>query len=71
MVMTSNEDARRRVRITKLAHRVFGDAGKADRWLRKPKRELNGATPLASLSSESRARVVEEMLHHIDHGILA
>jgi len=58
-------------RIAALAQRVFGDADKAHRWLRKPKRELKGDTPLAFLASEAAARVVEEMLHRIEHGIFA
>jgi putative toxin-antitoxin system antitoxin component (TIGR02293 family) len=58
-------------RIAILAQRVFGDADKAHRWLRKPKRELKGETPLAFLASETSARVVEEMLHRIEHGIYA
>jgi putative toxin-antitoxin system antitoxin component (TIGR02293 family) len=69
--MSSNEEALRLAHIAELARRVFGDAGKADRWLRKPKCELNGATPRAYLSSESGARTVEQMLHRIDHGMAA
>ena len=41
------------------------------RWLRKPKKALSGETPLAYLATEEGARVVEEMLHRIDHGLLA
>ncbi|WP_247991556.1 antitoxin Xre/MbcA/ParS toxin-binding domain-containing protein [Bradyrhizobium sp. 186] len=58
-------------RINRLATNVFGDAEKARRWLRKPKTALNGETPLAYLATEAGARIVEEMLHRIDHGILA
>ena len=66
--MRATEEALRLARIAELAQRVFGDAGKADRWLRKPKRELSGATPLACLSSEAGAHAVEQMLNRIDHG---
>jgi putative toxin-antitoxin system antitoxin component (TIGR02293 family) len=58
-------------RIATQAERVFGDRDKAHRWLRKPKRELDGETPLAFLASEAAARVVEEMLNRIEHGIYA
>ena len=36
-----------------------------------PKRALQGETPLAYLASEAGARVVEEMLHRIEHGMFA
>lgn len=58
-------------RIATLAERVFADATKARRWLRKPKRSLNGAAPLAFLASEASARLVEEMLYRIEHGMAA
>ena len=58
-------------RIAKQAIRVFGAAAKAHRWLRKPKRELNGETPVAFLASEEGARKIEEMLNRIDHGMFA
>jgi putative toxin-antitoxin system antitoxin component (TIGR02293 family) len=61
----------RLMRIAEHAARVFGDPGKAARWLRKPKRELSGQTPLDFLRSEAGARVVEEMLVRIDHGMAA
>ena len=50
---------------------MFGAPEKAHRWLRKAKRELAGETPLAFLASEAAARVVEDMLHRIEHGIYA
>ena len=61
----------RLARIATQAERVFGAADKAHRWLRKPKRALRGETPLAYLASEAGARVVEEMLHRIEHGVFA
>jgi putative toxin-antitoxin system antitoxin component (TIGR02293 family) len=60
----------RLARVGKMAETVFGSAEKAHRWLRKPKPSLEGATPLNYLASETGARVVEEMLTRIDHGIL-
>ena len=60
----------RLARVGKMAETVFGSAEKAHRWLRKPKPSLEGETPLNYLASETGARVVEEMLTRIDHGIL-
>lgn len=65
------DKALRLARIAKLAEEVFGDAEKAARWLRKPKRTLEGETPLAFLASETGARTVEEMLTRIDSGIIS
>jgi putative toxin-antitoxin system antitoxin component (TIGR02293 family) len=60
----------RLARVGKMAETVFGNVEKAHRWLRKPKPSLEGETPLNYLVSETGARVVEEMLTRIDHGIL-
>jgi putative toxin-antitoxin system antitoxin component (TIGR02293 family) len=60
----------RLARVGKIAETVFGNVEKAHRWLRKPKPSLEGETPLNYLVSETGARVVEEMLTRIDHGIL-
>ena len=61
----------RLARIAVQAERVFGAPEKAHRWLRKAKRELRGETPVAYLASEAGARVVEEMLFRIEHGMFA
>ena len=71
LTVEETDKALRLARIAMQAARVFGDADKAHRWLRKPKRALQGETPLAYLASEAGARVVEEMLHRIEHGIFA
>lgn len=71
LTIEETDKAMRLGRIAALADRVFGDHEKAHRWLRKPKRQLAGETPVAFLASESGARVVEEMLHRIDHGMAA
>ena len=65
------DKALRLKRIALQAEQTFGDREKATRWLRKPKRELQGIAPLEYLASESGARIVEEMLHRIEHGIFA
>ena len=71
LTVEETDRAIRLVRVAELAERVFGDKGKAHRWLRKPKLALSRATPLAYLASESGARTVEDMLLRIDFGILA
>lgn len=71
LTVEETDKGMRLMRIATQAERVFGEAGKAHRWLRKSKRELSGQTPLAFLSSETGARAVEEMLHRIEHGIFA
>jgi putative toxin-antitoxin system antitoxin component (TIGR02293 family) len=71
LTVEETDKALRLSRIAKQATGVFGDATKAHRWLRKPKRALKGETPVAFLASEEGARKVEEMLHRIDHGMAA
>jgi putative toxin-antitoxin system antitoxin component (TIGR02293 family) len=71
LTVEETDKAMRLERIAVQAERVFGAPDKAHRWLRKPKRELRGETPLAYLASEAGARVVEEMLFRIEHGIFA
>ena len=71
LTVEETDKALRLERIAVQAERVFGEPEKAHRWLRKPKRALQGETPLAYLASEAGARVVEEMLFRIEHGIFA
>jgi putative toxin-antitoxin system antitoxin component (TIGR02293 family) len=71
LTVEETDKALRLERIAMQAGRVFGTSEKAHRWLRKAKRELQGETPLAYLASEAGARVVEEMLFRIEHGIFA
>jgi putative toxin-antitoxin system antitoxin component (TIGR02293 family) len=71
LTVEETDKALRLSRIVRQAAHVFGDRDKAHRWLRKPKRALNGETPIAFLASEEGARKVEEMLHRIDHGMAA
>ena len=71
LTVEETDKALRLARIAVQAERVFGAPEKAHRWLRKAKRELKGETPLAYLASEAGARVVEEMLHRIEHGMFA
>lgn len=70
----SKEETDRAVRvarITAMAEQVFGEAERAWRWLRKPKRQFEGKTPIEMLASEAGARIVEETIARIDDGIAA
>lgn len=58
-------------RILTLADDVFGNPEKATRWLNKPKRSLKGQTPIQLLDTEEGARIVEDLLFAIAHGLTA
>lgn len=57
------------VRIVGRAEEAIGDVNKAKRWLRKPNRALRGKRPLDLLASDVGARVVEQVLGRIEHGL--
>ena len=54
-----------------MAEQVFGDSQRAWRWLRKPKRLFDGKTPIEMLATETGARMIEELIVQIDHGMAA
>ncbi len=58
-------------RVVALCQEVFGDREHGWRWLRAPKRQFQGRTPLALLATEAGARLVEELLYRIDEGMAA
>lgn len=58
-------------RILTLTAETFQNLEKAHRWLRKPNRGLAGQIPLDLLATETGARVVEQALLRITHGIFA
>jgi putative toxin-antitoxin system antitoxin component (TIGR02293 family) len=66
-----SDKAVRLARIAALAEVIFGNKEKASRWLRKAKRRFAARTPLAMLTTEAGARLVEEMLYQIDAGMAA
>ena len=43
----------------------------ADRWLREPKRSLDGQAPLTIIDNEAGEQTVREMLYRIEHGMFA
>lgn len=66
-----SDKAVRVARITSMAEHVFGEPERAWRWLRQPKRRFGGKLPVEMLATEAGARLVEEMIGQIDHGIFA
>jgi putative toxin-antitoxin system antitoxin component (TIGR02293 family) len=71
LTVEETDKALRLMRIALQAERVFGEPDKAYRWLRKPKRGLNGETPVAYLATEAGARAIETWLIRIEHGMAA
>ncbi len=68
------EESDRLVRMTRiqaLAEDVFGDAEKANSWLREGLGILGGKSPLEVAQTDSGARVVEQILAKIDWGAAA
>ncbi|SPF53510.1 conserved hypothetical protein [Candidatus Sulfopaludibacter sp. SbA4] len=66
-----SDKAVRVARIAAMAEQVFGEPDRAWRWLRKPQRRFDGKAPIEMLATEAGARLVEEMIVQIDHGIFA
>jgi putative toxin-antitoxin system antitoxin component (TIGR02293 family) len=58
-------------RILALTAETFQNPEKAHRWPRKPNRGLAGQIPLDLLATEAGARLVEQALLRIAHGIFA
>lgn len=58
-------------RIIAMAKETFGNREKASRWLHKSKRRFGGQTPIDLLDTEEGARVVEDHLFRIAHGLAA
>ena len=66
-----SDRAVRLARMTALAERVLGDRDKAQHWLHQPKRRFAERTPLDMMTTETGARLVEEMLYQIDYGVFS
>jgi len=68
------DESDRLVRLTRvqvMAEDVFGDAEKANRWLRHPLGILDGRSPLDVARTDSGARLIEQILAKIDWGAAA
>lgn len=61
----------RLTRIQAMAEDVFGDTGKANRWLRQSLGILDGRLPLEVARTDSGARLIEQILAKIDWGAAA
>jgi putative toxin-antitoxin system antitoxin component (TIGR02293 family) len=71
LTVEESDRAVRLVRIQSLAEETFGDADKANRWLRRGLAELSGATPLTVAQTEAGVRVIETILGKIAWGAAA
>lgn len=71
LTATESDRVLRLQRISDIADRVFASHEKAQRWLRKENRALDGVRPIDLLMSETGAHIVEQELHRIDYGMLA
>lgn len=71
--LTPDESDRlaRVARITTLANETVGEPERAACWIRTPNRALAGAVPIDLLASGEGARLVEETLLRLAHGIFA
>jgi len=58
-------------RIISIATDTLGGREKAARWLHKPNRALSGETPLSRLDTTIGYQQVEEVLFHIEQGLVA
>jgi putative toxin-antitoxin system antitoxin component (TIGR02293 family) len=67
--MEQSDRVARTAGIAALAQRVFGDAEVAREWLLTPNAALNHEIPLRLLRTGSGAKVVENILIRIDHGV--
>jgi putative toxin-antitoxin system antitoxin component (TIGR02293 family) len=59
----------RLLRILAKAKETFQSEEKAGRWLKEENRALGGRAPLEALQTESGARLVENILGRIAHGV--
>ena len=71
----SSEESERALRIANLFEQALvlfaGDSAAAGEWLRLPKKALNGASPLQYSATELGARVVENLIGRIEHGVFS
>ncbi len=51
------------------AHEVFANREKANRWMKRPNRALEGKTPLSLLRTSSGTDLVESVLDRIAYGV--
>jgi len=68
---SEGERAMRFVRIVAEADRVFGDHDKGLRWLKSPKKQLNGQSPFDLMDTDLGVQLVRDMIGRIDEGYFA
>ena len=61
----------RLARVVASAEETFADAQKAQTWLARPNRRLDGASPLSLSDTDGGARRVEVLLGQLSHGLAA
>jgi putative toxin-antitoxin system antitoxin component (TIGR02293 family) len=66
---SAGERAERLARITALAHQAFGDADEAKGWLTRPHSLLHDRRPIETAATDLGARIVERILHNVEHGL--
>ena len=71
--LTAEESDRaiRAARVVAQAEYAFGNRQKALAWLRKPKWFLAERTPMSLLGLSEPARLIEQKLHQLEHGMAA
>lgn len=71
LTVDESDRAVRLLRIQSLAEETFGDAEKANLWLRRGLAELGGDSPLTVAQTEVGARLIETILGKIAWGAAA
>lgn len=61
----------RLARVAAEASRILGSDGKASHWLRTPNVALGGEVPIQLVATDIGARQVEEILGHIEYGLIS
>jgi len=64
----NRDTAGRLDQLTAQAEAVFASADVAQRWLSKPKKQLNGLSPNEAMQDEHGAQLVDQLLKQIDSG---
>lgn len=57
------------IRVWLKARETFGNPAKARKWMERPTRPLGNKAPVALLDTEEGARLIEDLLFRIDHGL--
>lgn len=71
LTTTESDRLLRVVRVAALAEETFQSEEKAHGWLRDANRALGGERPLDLLETEGGARLVEQILGRIAHGVFS